>query len=262
MSLKDLSESLGNKSKTKTSKTETAKTPLETSAQAEIKVIPAYKLLAVQMPDDFTDDINRHIDEIVIPNNISHEKGLVGQIRQDVKSAQLTFSLEDKLGKDFKLVIDRLATSLLRDPTGYNRDSKADAFEAWTVHSYAGDYNPLHSHGVHTMAGLSMIMYLKVPKCIEEKSESMPKLEYASGEIDGFTGLITTTNTIEDICKLRLNAQEYIKPKKGFMMIFPNWLQHCVMPFFGEGERRTMSANFNIKDSKEQLKKYGAKTKL
>jgi len=255
MSLKDLSESLGNKSKIETPK---EKTPFE--AKAQIKVIPSYKLLAVQMPDAFTDDINRHIDEVIIPNNVSHAKDLVGQIRQNKKSAQLTFSLEDKMGKDFKLITDRLATSLLRDPTGYNRDSIADAFEAWTVHSYAGDYNPLHSHGVKTLAGLSMIMYLKVPKCIEEKPEGLPKLEYSSGEIDGFTGLITSTHTIEDICKLKLDAQEYIKPKKGFLMIFPNWLQHCVMPFFGEGERRTMSANFNIRDSKKQIKKMQGHT--
>jgi hypothetical protein len=256
VSLKDLSDSLGVK------KEESKKENKSFDTHAQIKTVPSYKLMAVQFPDEFVDDINKHIDEVIIPNNVSHESQLVGQINQNEKSAQWTFPLDDKMGKDFKTVIDRCATSLLTDKIGYSRGSIAESFEAWSVHSYAGDYNPLHAHGCHTPAGLSMIMYLKVPKCIEEKSESMPKLEYSSGDIDGFTGLITTTNTIEDICKLRLNAQEYIKPKKGFMMIFPNWLQHCVMPFFGEGERRTMSANFNIKDSKEQLKKYGAKTKL
>ena len=44
------------------------------------------------------------------------------------------------------------------------------------------------------------------------------------------------------------------------MMIFPNWLQHCVMPFFGEGERRTMSANFNIRDSKETVAQFKSPT--
>jgi len=42
----------------------------------------------------------------------------------------------------------------------------------------------------------------------------------------------------------------YVKPKKGLCLLFPSWLQHCVMPFFGEGERRTMSANFNIDDNR------------
>ena len=249
MSLKDLSDSLGTKQKEN----------LNFESHASIKTVPAYKLLAVQFPDAFVDDINNHIDNVIIPSNVSHESQLVGQINQNEKSAQWTFPLDDKMGKDFKTVIDRCETSLLTDKIGYSRGSIAEAFEAWSVHSYAGDYNPLHAHGCHTPAGLSMIMYLKVPKCIEEKPE-FPTLHNAAGGIDGFTGLITSTNTINDVYRLKLDAQEYIKPKKGFMMIFPNWLQHCVMPFFGDGERRTMSANFNIRDSKETQEQFKSPT--
>ena len=252
MSLKDLSDSLG------TTKEQPKKqAPFDTHAQ--IKTIPAYKLMAVQFPDAFTDDINKHIDEVIIPSKVSHSSQLVGQINRNEKSEQYTFSLNDEVGKDFKTVIDRVATSLLMDKTGYARDSIAEAFEAWTVHSYAGDYNPLHAHGCQTPSGLSMIFYLKVPKCIEEKP-SFPTLHNASGDIDGHTGLITSTNTIHDVYRLKLDAQEYIKPKKGFMVIFPNWLQHCVMPFFGDGERRTMSANFNIRDSKETVAQFKSPT--
>jgi len=248
VSLKDLSKSLENK-----------KENLNFDSHAQIKTVPAYKLLAVQFPDKFTDDINKHIDEVIIPSDVSHESQLVGQINQNEKSAQWTFPLDDKMGKDFKTVIDRCATSLLTDKIGYSRGSIAESFEAWSVHSYAGDYNPLHAHGCQTPAGLSMIMYLKVPKCIEDKPAA-PSLHNASGDIDGHTGLITSTNTINDIYRLKLDAQEYIKPKKGFMMIFPNWLQHCVMPFFGEGERRTMSANFNIRDSKKTVEEFTSPT--
>ena len=249
MSLKDLSDSLDEKTKEN----------LNFESHAQIKTVPSYKLMAVQFPDEFVDDINKHIDEVIIPNNVSHESQLVGQINQNEKSAQWTFPLDDKMGKDFKTVIDRCATSLLTDKIGYSRGSIAESFEAWSVHSYAGDYNPLHAHGCQTPAGLSMIMYLKVPKCIEDKP-SFPTLHNAAGGIDGFTGLITSTNTIHDVYRLKLDAQEYIKPKKGFMMIFPNWLQHCVMPFFGEGERRTMSANFNIRDSKETQEQFKSPT--
>ena len=248
MSLKDLSDSLDNKKQNKTFE-----------SHAQIKTVASYKLMAVQFPDTFVDDINKHIDEVIIPSNVSHGSQLVGQINQNEKSAQWTFPFDTDMGKNFKTVIDRCATSLIKDKTGYSRDSIADAFEAWTVHSYAGDYNPLHAHGCQTPSGLSMIMYLKVPKCIEDKP-SFPSLHNASGDIDGFTGLITSTNTIADVYRLKLDAQEYIKPKKGFMIIFPNWLQHCVMPFFGDGERRTMSANFNIRDSKETIQQFKSPT--
>ena len=173
MSLRDLSESLGTK---KEQPKQQEKKPFDTHAQ--IKTIPAYKLMAIQFPDAFTDDINNHIDNIIIPSKVSHKSQLVGQINRDEKSEQFTFPLNDEVGKDFKTVIDRVATSLIRDKTGYSRDSIAEAFEAWTVHSYAGDYNPLHAHGCQTPAGLSMIFYLKVPKCIEEKP-SFPTLHNA-----------------------------------------------------------------------------------
>ena len=37
----------------------------------------------------------------------------------------------------------------------------------WTVHSYNGDYNPVHDHNTRTPMGVSLIYYLKVPRCIE-----------------------------------------------------------------------------------------------
>ena len=42
----------------------------------------------------------------------------------------------------------------------------------------------------------------------------------------------------------------------GVMLVFPNWLKHQVMPFFGEGERRSIAMNWNVNDSEEERKKY------
>ena len=67
-------------------------------------------------------------------------------------------------------------------------------------------------------------------------------------------------NLDSDVFNKLFIVKEYIKPKKGFMIIFPNWLQHCVMPFFGEGERRTMSANFNIRDSQKTVSQFKSPT--
>ena len=38
----------------------------------------------------------------------------------------------------------------------------------WTVHSYEGDYNPLHDHGTKGLMGLSCILYMKVPEQIQK----------------------------------------------------------------------------------------------
>ena len=40
------------------------------------------------------------------------------------------------------------------------------------------------------------------------------------------------------------------------MLVFPNWLKHQVLPFFGEGERRSMAFNWNVHDSEREMKKY------
>ena len=93
MSLKDLSNSLGVK------KEESKKENKTFESHAQIKTVPSYKLMAVQFPDAFVDDINKHIDEVIIPNNVSHESQLVGQINQNEKSAQWTFPLDSENGK-------------------------------------------------------------------------------------------------------------------------------------------------------------------
>ena len=59
----------------------------------------------------------------------------------------------------------------------------------------------------------------KVPKCIEENHHFLNYI-LLNNDIDNHTGLITSTNTIHDVYRLKLDTQEYIKPKKGFMIIF------------------------------------------
>ena len=68
--------------------------------------------------------------------------------------------------------------------------------------------------------------------------------------------MIWGTNTRKELFELREQEQEFVKPEVGLMLIFPHWLNHQVMPFFGKGERRSLAANFNIRDTKEQVKKY------
>ena len=224
--------------------------------EIKLKTVPINLLhiLIGNLPEVLVNEINKHIDDIIIPTKVNYSNNLVGQINQDEKSSQLDFSLDSEYGKKFKQMLDGCATSLLK--SGYKREAKADAFEAWTVSSYAGDYNPFHSHVTPTPAGLSCILYLKVPDCIKEKPNA-PKLNYASGDCDGFTQLVWNTSTTYDIYGLHNPGQEMVKPEVGKIVIFPKWLNHQVYPFFGEGERRTLSANFNVHYSANENKKYG-----
>ena len=213
----------------------------------------AVNIMRCQFPNEITTEINQHIEDTIIPNNVDHSEGLVGQIRQNKeKSAQLTFPHKgDEVGEMFGSVLERLAKEFVNRSMGEETECKTSIESMWTVHSYSGDYNPIHDHGTRTPMGVSCIMYLQVPRCIAtlgNPSENFDGLNESSGAVDGFTYLTWGTNGMRDINMLRPITEEYIKPEVGTLIMFPSWLRHGVMPFFGkeDDERRTFSANINV----------------
>ena len=219
----------------------------------------AVNVMRVEFPLDIINELNQHIDDVFIPATDDdsifgtvgkdHSGGLVGQIRRNERSAQTTFPHEgDEVGEQFSSVLLRLGKEYMKYTVG-DIECKTEIQSMWTIHSYEGDYNPVHDHGTKTQMGLSCILYLKVPPQIEalgNPSEVFEGLNHSSGAIDGFTYLVWGTNGIRDINVLRPITEEYIKPEVGTLIMFPAWLRHGVMPFFGEGERRTFSANINV----------------
>ena len=232
----------------------------------------ALHMMRVEIPESAIDEINNYIDEELLTKDErfgqvkgnttvsnTYSWGLVGQIKQNEKSAQIEFPITDEtegsVPGQVKTIIEQCARTYLQK--AFDMDAVIDAFEAWSVHSYAGDYNPLHDHGVVTQQGLSCILYLKVPPQIEKiNAEEQWNLANNSGAVDGFTYFQWGVNGRSDTKILRPATDEYVKPEKGVLMIFPNWLRHAVMPFSGEGERRTFSTNINVMD-KLILKQLG-----
>ena len=225
----------------------------------------AVNIMRAEIPMNVIDELNQHIDEVIIPSAQDLSSGLVGQISQHEKSGQWVFPHDDDdAGEQWAGILNTLAKTYMKQTLGKiesedgERDIKTDVQTMWTVHSYAGDYNPLHDHGTRSYMGLSCILYLKVPPQIEAiglPSEEMiaagvtpgfQGLNGASGAVDGFTYLCWGTNGMRDVNMLRPITEEYVKPEVGTMIIFPAWLRHAVMPFSGEGERRTFSANLNV----------------
>jgi len=231
----------------------------------------AVNIMRAEIPMNVIDELNQHIDEVIVPAGRDLSGGLVGQINQDKRSAQWLFPHDDDgVGEQFSNILNQLGKSYIEQTIGNQvhpqakdenigeKEIKIDTQTMWTVHSYAGDYNPLHDHGTRSFMGLSCILYLKVPPQIEAiglPAEEMiaagvtpgfQGLNGASGAVDGFTYLCWGTNGMRDVNMLRPIQEEYVKPEVGTMIIFPAWLRHAVMPFSGEGERRTFSANINI----------------
>jgi len=213
----------------------------------------AVNIMRCQFPNEITTEINQHIEDTIIPNNVDHSEGLVGlvgQINQHERSAQLTFPHEgDEVGEMFSGVLQRLAKEYVDRTIGIECETEMESM--WTVHSYSGDYNPVHDHGTRTPMGVSCIMYLQVPRCIQtlgNPAEEFEGLNESSGAVDGFTYLTWGQNGMRDINMMRPITEEYVKPEIGTLIMFPSWLRHGVMPFFGkeDDERRTFSANINV----------------
>ena len=218
--------------------------PSENGMSIVMRPQAAVHMMKVEIPLEAIDELNIHIDETGVED---FSQNLVGQINRNELSSQRYFGIDDDAGKAFASVLEKLAVTYMKNVTTENYDAEVSG--AWTVHSYEGDYNPLHDHGTETPIGLSCILYLKVPEQIASlpnPTEEFGGLNSSSGAVDGFTYFTWGTNGMRDVNMLRPATEEYVKPEVGTLIMFPSWLRHSVNPFFGDGERRTFSANINI----------------
>ena len=224
------------------------------------ETIPQLKLGFAGIGLDDINIINKYIDDNTekLPDLSSQ---LVGQIKQDEKSKQLEFDLNDtvpkQLSKFFTMCAKEYAaehpmSDRIKEIIGPKEEYVVK--KIWSVHSYAGDYNPLHEHGTVSGRGVSMIAFLKLPPQISDKAEDMKEGEVGvqqgnSGRTDGLTQFVWGGDSMYDIPRFKHPSFAYVQPEVGKVVVFPIWLLHQVAPFFGEGERRTMSCNIDIINS-------------
>ena len=222
----------------------------------QFETIPQLKLGYSAISLNEVDIINKYIDDNIhrLPD-LSHQ--LVGQIKQDKRSAQPEFDLNDTVPKQLSKFFIMCAKEYAAEHPVSDRvkeiigpKEEYVVKKMWSVHSYAGDYNPLHEHGTVSGRGVSMIAFLKLPPQISDLAENM-KGEIGvqhgnSGSTDGLTQFVWGGDSMYDIPRFKHPSFAYAHPEVGKVVIFPIWLLHQVAPFFGEGERRTMSCNIDI----------------
>lgn len=218
------------------------------SQQITCRIItkPAVHVIESRLPLELIEQVNGYIDG-VRERAEDYAGELVGQIKANPKSAQLKLNLADQVPMSLANIITQVGRQYVEI---FGAPEEIIVNDMWTIHSYAGDYNPMHDHGANTLVGLSSIVYLKVPESISQKkdvgSASTPDMTHSSGACDGFTQFIWGTHGVSDLGLLRLPTQQYVKPEVGKLMVFPNWMLHSVLPFYGEGERRTLSCNMDV----------------
>ena len=117
------------------------------------------------MPDEMVSDLNHYLDDLrEQEDRPSHAKRLVGQIGH---GEQLTMDHSDSRLEEFVRMSGALAVEYLKafGAMGYEMNNRhVEVDELWSVHSYQGDYNPIHDHGTKTLMGLSCTSWTKVPQ--------------------------------------------------------------------------------------------------
>ena len=212
--------------------------------------LPAVIMLEAKLPDSMVDNLNEYLDKLLKKKKRKSLAGtLVGQIHQ---GQQLLMDHNHELLKDYYGFLTQMGVQyleLFRQSTGIAHVGRIiDIDELWSVHSFEGDYNPIHDHGTKTLMGISTTTWTKVPEQIGKLGESGTEnynLYNDSGACDGFLAFNYGRNSLMDAERLRPPQSISIKPVVGRQLMFPSWLQHMVYPFFGKGERRTVAANLN-----------------
>ena len=219
----------------------------------QVHNLPAAVMMECQLPDDIIDDLNEYLDEY---KDTAEKKSLagtlVGQIHQ---GEQLLMNHNHPILKDYYRFITTMGVIYLEsfmNITGAKFDPiTVDIDELWSVHSFEGDYNPIHDHGTKTLMGISTTCWTLVPEQIGKLGETGTgnsenySLYNDSGACDGFLAFTYGRNEIMNTERLRPPHSISLQPKIGRQLMFPSWMQHMVYPFFGEGERRTVAANLN-----------------
>ena len=138
-------------------------------SEVAIHTMPSVFVMQTEMPESMVNDLNDYLDEYKEDQDKkSLADTLVGQIAQ---GEQLLMNNDDSRVKQYtefvcNLGADYINTFCKNTGTQLKAAKSVQVDETWSVHSYEGDYNPIHDHGTKTLMGISTTGWTKVPQQI------------------------------------------------------------------------------------------------
>jgi len=213
--------------------------------------LPSVFLMELDIPESFVTQLNEYLDGLLEEEGrVTAADKLVGQISE---GEQLRMDHNHDLVTGFSEFLCAMGAEYVNafmKGSGQMLDGARQVTmdELWSVHSYAGDYNPIHDHGTQTIMGISCTTWTKVPPQIIQGPRPGSQeygLYNASGESDGCLCFNYGQSSQWDKERLKPTQNIVVRPQVGRLYLFPSWMQHMVYPFRGEGERRTVAANLN-----------------
>ena len=205
-----------------------------------------------ELPKEMIDDFNKGCDDIAKDKELSKSAdwshSLVGQVNQEILipkeilnkwgnwfAGQVKSYIAQYLAQMYIPEQQLFKTDLPYEEVVKNVGSKTSitVLSAWYVRSFAGDYNPIHTH---TECELTCVGFLKTPDFAKENRK---KNSSSNGELQ------LLSNGGGEARHFFENDSIRFIPKVGNWYLFPSNIRHLVYPFNCKGERRSFSINMN-----------------
>ena len=205
-----------------------------------------------ELPKEMIDDFNKGCDDIAKDKELSKSAdwshSLVGQVNQEILipkeilnkwgnwfAGQVKSYIAQYLAQMYIPEQQLFKTDLPYEKVVKNVESKTSitVLSAWYVRSFAGDYNPIHTH---TECELTCVGFLKTPNFAKENKK---KNSSSNGELQ------LLSNGGGEARHFFENDSIRFIPKVGNWYLFPSNIRHLVYPFNCKGERRSFSINMN-----------------
>ena len=222
---------------------------VEREPTATLHGFPSVYIMETRLPDDMVQSLNDYLDGLLADQQRrSHAAKLAGQIKH---GEQLTMDANHGSILPFSKLLCVLSERYVEQfyqCVGFDYQNKRTATvdAMWSVHSFAGDYNPMHDHATSALMGISTVLWTKVPEGIRKLPGNNGPISNASGNQDGFILFHFGVTSARHMQELRPPESWIVKPEVGKLLIFPCWLKHMVNPFACEGERRTVATNLSM----------------
>ena len=203
-----------------------------------------YVIMESLIDNGFIDLINKEVDVLLSSKSKCSASGrLVGQIKNGEQLyLDRNIKIFDSIHKLGECMAEKYTSNYFKNLKIKNPYISAKCIDLWSVHQYAGDYNPIHNHSSIFNAKLSFIFWTKVPE--EMNNRFADSLHNASGQQDGCTSFIGLPGG--NLLDFHPRNTKVYNPEVGKFLIFPSWLNHCVNPFNCDGERRTIAGNIKL----------------
>jgi len=181
------------------------------------------------IPKKIIDKINKFVDEVIQDEKKSKEldwgKRLAGQVSQEI------FLPNDIMNGEILNFFGTISKTYVENSTN-QKVTKFNLMKCWVVRQFEGEYNPTHWHNGH----ISAAGYLKLPDNFGPSKQ---------GKAGNDHGNINFLHGSRQFLSMPIHS---FKPEVGKIFLFPNYTMHSVNPFFGKGERRSISFNARVDD--------------